>query len=449
MCCRRSRSPRLSSSPAARRCPPGSALRSKVESTAAGPAGNHGARQKRQLAGGAKGAIQPVRISPARRRLPTASRCACGSPEKAERTLDVQYFRPATGRHGAALPLGALLWRPARHAACAMQVTLLGDALGVDGGAGDPAALRCTRALVTRVFNPLRRTAAVDPPARRRMTCSQVGSLRLPDAQQALRRRQQHRVMTGGRNIGDRYFPGEHLALEFGDFDICGRRPDGPAAITDVRSLLERPARDPGGERSRSKQAVRRRPSTPAARPSRCTRRKMGSSAYPGSLARGDPLRDIVTGSSRWSGRRPRSPTTAPTRHATVNGDQPGRLLWKRVSRRRRRSAKSDLIIVSPYLVPGPPEMELLRQLRARGDAGALSSRRNSLSNLDRQPPIVHTGYSRYRVPAAADGRWSSTRCAGIQVSPRRIAVSSSPSSGAFSCCHAKVFVIDRGRVVR
>ena len=68
--------------------------------------------------------------------------------------------------------------------------------------------------------------------------------------------------------------------------------------------------------------------------------------------------------------------------------------MWRRVAS-AAESAKSDLIIVSPYLVPGPPEMELIRQLRERGVRVRILT--NSLASTDM--PIVHAGYQRYRVP--------------------------------------------------
>jgi phosphatidylserine/phosphatidylglycerophosphate/cardiolipin synthase-like enzyme len=55
--------------------------------------------------------------------------------------------------------------------------------------------------------------------------------------------------------------------------------------------------------------------------------------------------------------------------------------------------ARSDIIIISPYFVPGPQGMELLKELRARGvRVRALT---NSLASTDAS--IVHEGYARYR----------------------------------------------------
>lgn len=57
-------------------------------------------------------------------------------------------------------------------------------------------------------------------------------------------------------------------------------------------------------------------------------------------------------------------------------------------------TAQSELILVSPYFVPGRAGIDAMRELRNRGvDITVLT---NSLAATD--TPIVHTGYSRYRV---------------------------------------------------
>jgi putative cardiolipin synthase len=59
------------------------------------------------------------------------------------------------------------------------------------------------------------------------------------------------------------------------------------------------------------------------------------------------------------------------------------------------RKADSELILSSPYLVPGKVGMELLRELRARNVHVVAMT--NSLGSTDE--PVVHVGYSAYREP--------------------------------------------------
>jgi putative cardiolipin synthase len=57
------------------------------------------------------------------------------------------------------------------------------------------------------------------------------------------------------------------------------------------------------------------------------------------------------------------------------------------------RSAQQEVVASSPYFVPGPTSMEMLRELRSRGVKVTVMT--NSLASTDE--PIVHIGYSQYR----------------------------------------------------
>ena len=59
------------------------------------------------------------------------------------------------------------------------------------------------------------------------------------------------------------------------------------------------------------------------------------------------------------------------------------------------RQATKEVVVSSPYLVPGEPGMALVRELRARGVR--LTAMTNSLGATDE--PLVHVGYSAYRLP--------------------------------------------------
>jgi len=57
------------------------------------------------------------------------------------------------------------------------------------------------------------------------------------------------------------------------------------------------------------------------------------------------------------------------------------------------RVAQQEVVASSPYFVPGPTSMEMLRELRSRGVKVTVMT--NSLASTDE--PIVHIGYSHYR----------------------------------------------------
>lgn len=59
------------------------------------------------------------------------------------------------------------------------------------------------------------------------------------------------------------------------------------------------------------------------------------------------------------------------------------------------RKAQRDLVISSPYMVPGAEGMKLLEEVRGRGVR--VIAMTNSLGSTDE--PVVHLGYSKYRLP--------------------------------------------------
>ena len=73
--------------------------------------------------------------------------------------------------------------------------------------------------------------------------------------------------------------------------------------------------------------------------------------------------------------------------------------MWQRVAE-AVEGAQRELIIVTPYLVPGDAELALIRRLRERGVRVRMLT--NSLASTDM--PIVHAGYMRYRDAAARIG---------------------------------------------
>ena len=105
--------------------------------------------------------------------------------------------------------------------------------------------------------------------------------------------------------------------------------------------------------------------------------------------------------------------------------------------------ARSELLVASPYLVPGDEGMRLLTALRARNVRVRVLT--NSLQSTD--APITFAGYGRYRVPMLE---------AGIELYEVRpqLGEPNVPGGGSLKsssstpfALHAKVFVFDRRQV--
>ena len=349
---------------------------------------------------------------------------------KAEKTLDAQYFLLQQDDTGQLL-LGALLAAADRGVRVRL---LLDDALGIDGGARIRPLVAHPN-IEIRVFNPY-------------LARQELGVLRgVEFLLQAgrLNYRMHNKLfigdnaiaVTGGRNVGDEYFQAS-TELEFGDFDlvVAGPMVRELSQTFDVfwNDRLAVPAdAQPFGKPTATDLEVCREALTDHAR-------RMASSAYVRSLPASDPLADILSGKVPLFWAKAALAYDTPDKASTINGEKPGQLMWKRVAT-ATEAVKSDLIIVSPYLVPGDSEMDLIRQLRERGVRVRILT--NSLASTDM--PIVHTAYRRYRIPLLQMGvELYEVRPQLGEPETKRGPIKSG-SSGAFAL-HAKVLVFDRQR---
>jgi putative cardiolipin synthase len=113
--------------------------------------------------------------------------------------------------------------------------------------------------------------------------------------------------------------------------------------------------------------------------------------------------------------------------------DQPGEAMAQVLQ--LMRAAHSQVLIASPYFVPGRIGLELMREANSRGIHLAVMT--NSLGATDE--PIVHHGYTRYRLQMLQLG----VKLA--ELSPRRGAehIARGGSSAPAGRLHAKLAVID------
>ena len=228
--------------------------------------------------------------------------------------------------------------------------------------------------------------------------------------------------------------------LEFGDFDLAVAGPIVRAIVAQLRSLLERSAGG-SGRGAAARQAVgpgsRRRAAPALPSTSSRWRRRTTFARCPGPTCSPTCCR----AGSRWSGPRRCSPTIRrtrrpPSRRTAGPSD---------VEARRddgRSGVKTELIIVSPYLVPGDSELELSGACAGGACACACSRIRWRRPTCRSSTPAIGATVSRCWMTAS-----SCTRCgrAGPAADRARAPIKSG-SSGQFAL-HAKLFVVDRQRV--
>lgn len=321
--------------------------------------------------------------------------------EGAQRTLDLQYY----AIHADA-STEQLLVRIRAAAARGVRVRILLDDFNSVGADAQVLRLAFLKNIELRLFNPLSGSRA-----------SLVGRIftSLADIDRVQKRMHNKLFIAdnswgiaGGRNLGDAYF-GRGEDSNFVDLDILatGRIVRTMSASFDrywsdelaypVQALLDpedlerlrKPAAPIGNESDESNQAAAKAPPVVAPAPVANTT--------------GSVLPDVAETSerSRQLDLRRVPLIWAPS---TLMVDQPGKIgpgddeveagetlidgLLALMGQ-----ARQDLLIVSPYFVPGDPMMKVFSQLRHRGIRIRVLT--NSLASND--APAAHAGYARYR----------------------------------------------------
>jgi phosphatidylserine/phosphatidylglycerophosphate/cardiolipin synthase-like enzyme len=103
------------------------------------------------------------------------------------------------------------------------------------------------------------------------------------------------------------------------------------------------------------------------------------------------------------------------------------------------RSAKQELIVISPYFVPGKDGVAMMRDLVARGVHVRILT--NSLATTD--SPLVHNGYSHYRVELLKLG----VELSEVRPKLGQKRVRFHPFRSSTASLHAKAVVIDQRTV--
>ncbi len=351
--------------------------------------------------------------------------------QRAERTLDVQYFvieNDDTGR----LLLEALLQAADRG----VRVRVLIDDEGSLGREAQMKPLAAHPNVELRVFNPSLYRGPIELLHDIELVCDAT----------RLNYRMHNKLFVvdnevgiiGGRNIGDAYFQ-EGRDFEFGDYDVIAAGAIVKKMSASFDAYWNSPLAIPiqalfGGQPS--SQALEDYRNALALHHA-----QVADKDYMQKLSTGAPLRAMLGGNSPWTWAHAEVIYDSPDKAKVEDGDAPGRLLRHRLGK-AVEATRSDLIIVSPYVVPGDSGLRFLEKLRQRGLQVQILT--NSLASTDM--PVVHSGYQAYRIPLLEMGvELYEVRPVLGQPVVRGDKLKS-PSAGQFAL-HAKVFVFDRQRV--
>ena len=322
----------------------------------------------------------------------------------AERSLDLQYY----AIHADAST--EILLRGLRDAARrGVRVRVLLDDLNTVGKDAQVLRLAFEPNVEIRLFNPL-------PGSRRSLLGRLLTSMQDLDR---IQKRMHNKLfiadnamgITGGRNLGGAYFGADEKS-NFVDLDVLavGRIVRDMSASFDrywndelaypMQSLvsagdLEALRQTPAPQADPSQQASRPAPSLPAPTPATSVLPDLTATATVSAQPTPMDLRKITLAWAPALLMEDKPGKIGPGDDEVDAGDTVVDGLLTLMER-----ARQDVLIISPYFVPGAPMMQLFGRMRAKGVRIRVLT--NSLASND--APAAHAGYARYRKDLLALG---------------------------------------------
>lgn len=352
----------------------------------------------------------------------------------AESTLDLQYFIFRGDETGRLLTDGLL-----RAADRGVRVRVLVDDGDTMAGDEQIIALDAHPNVQVRVFNPfayrghssLRRGLEFMFHASR-LDYRMHNKLLVVDNAIAL---------VGGRNIGNQYFQMDP-ASQFADDDVFAAGPIAMRLSATFDEFWNSPFAIPAAalnRHDRSAKALTERRGRAAER-SEQQLQTLNSDGidYAARIATGEPYASVQSGALPLVWAQAEVVSDSPDKKNIESGDRRGRLMVRSVLK-AARAAHSEVLIVTPYLVPAADEFALLQDLRQRQVQVRVLT--NSLESTP--DPVAQAGYVKYRIPLLKDG---------VELHELRALLGNTRGSGQTAVVsrygnyglHAKLFVFDR-----
>lgn len=351
----------------------------------------------------------------------------------AERTLDLQYYifrQDETGR----LLTDALL----RAADRGVHVRLLIDDGDTLDGDEQIVALGTHPQIEIRIFNPFAYRGHVE--ALRAIEFMFSGSRLDSRMHNKLFVADNSIALVGGRNIGDQYFQVDPES-QFGDDDVFAAGPIvkelsrtfdeywNSAMTIPVAGLASESHPDAVLEAYRKTLREHRQ------------QLKADGTDYASRVATGEPLAGMLSGRLPLVWAHVQLVYDSPEKRRVEDGEMAGSLMHKTVAD-AAAATQSELLIVTPFLIPGNSGMRLFKDLHERGVRVRILT-----NSLESTPELVaHSGYMHYRVPLL-EGH--------VELYEVRAQLGNAKGSGESSAAilsgnyalHAKLFVFDRQRL--
>ena len=351
----------------------------------------------------------------------------------AERTLDLQYFI-FRGDETGKLLTGAVL----RAADRGVRVRLLIDDGETVAGDEQISELTAHRSVEIRIFNPfayrghtqLFRAIEFTLNASR-LDYRMHNKLLVVDNSIAL---------IGGRNVGDQYFQIDPGA-QFADDDVFAGGPISQqlSATFDEywNNALSIPVEALSGKKSSQRALNEHRVELHE----HSSQLKADGLDYVKRIATGEPFNGLISGRLPLIWAHAELVCDSPDKKKVESGEMVGRLM-KRAVAKATTGVRSELLMVTPYLIPGDEGMQLFKDLRQRNVRVRILT--NSLESSEMLP--AQAGYMHYRLPLLENG---------VELYEIRSLLGNARGSGQTAAIsrygnyslHAKLFVFDRQRL--
>jgi len=247
-------------------------------------------------------------------------------------------------------------------------------------------------------------------------------------------------ALVGGRNIGDQYFQIDPES-QFADDDVFAAGPitQQLSATFDEfwNSALAIPAAALSGGKS-SHAALREHREVLKEESHQL---KAEGTEYVKRVATGEPFGGMISGRLPLIWAHAQLVSDSPDKKKVENGAMVGRLMHRPVAK-ATAAVQTELLMVTPYLIPGKEGTQLFKDLRQRHvRVRVLTSSLESSTVL-----LAQSGYMNYRVPLLEEG---------VELYEVRSLLGNTRGSGQTKAIsrygnyalHAKLFVFDRQRL--
>ena len=244
-------------------------------------------------------------------------------------------------------------------------------------------------------------------------------------------------TIVGGRNIGDEYFDADG-EMDFADLDVMGIGPVAREVSASFDQYWNHQLTYPIGL------LIEKQPTEQDYRAGRAKFDKyiaeQSESAYVISLRNSDFAKDRLNKAIVYNWADAKVYADSPDKLLEETGDRVYQM-WTDL-KPRMAAAEKELIIISPYFVPGDGGVDFLIGLKEKGVRIRILT--NSLASTD--VSIVHAGYARYRKPLLRAGielyELNKKTAKSSRQAYRQGKIGVSETS-----LHAKTFIVDRKTV--